>query len=113
MMTRATFRRSLADLLKLRKERLRLERGFESQVRERAAELRRQAREQRTAEAYEEEKNKPETEFDIINDYFREMDIRDLRERLSATKSKAKTTAKSALPDTTDPAVAASNTYRK
>lgn len=82
-------RRSLADLLKLRKERLRLERGFESQARERAAELRRETREnrlaaveKRTAEAYEKEKNKPETEFDIINEYFREENVRDLREAL-------------------------------
>jgi hypothetical protein len=83
------FRRCLTDLLKLRKERLRLERGFESQARERAAELRRESREQRLAalgkreaEAYEKERNKPETEFDIINEYFREMNTRDLREAL-------------------------------
>jgi hypothetical protein len=62
------FRRCLADLLKLRKERLRLERGFESQARERAAEVRRETREQRltahekrAAEAYEKEKNRPPT----------------------------------------------------
>ncbi len=83
------FRRCVADLLKLRKERLALERGFESQKRERAAELRRDSREQRLAavekrdaEAYEKEKNKPETEFDIINEYFREINTRDLREAL-------------------------------
>ena len=90
------FRRSLADLIKLRKERLRLERGFESQARERAAELRRESREgrlaaieKRTAEAYEKEKNQPETEFDIMNDYFREINTRDLREALG-TKPKRK-----------------------
>lgn len=83
------FRRALADLLKLRKERLHLERGFESQARERAAELRRETREQRlaavekrAAEAYDKEKNKPESEFDIINEYFREVNTRDLREAL-------------------------------
>jgi hypothetical protein len=85
------FRRALTDLLKLRKERLRLERGFESQARERAAELRRESREQRLsaaekreAEAYEDEKNRPPTEFDVLNDYFREQDLEDLRERLAA-----------------------------
>jgi hypothetical protein len=89
------FRRSLADLIKLRKERLRLDRGFESQKRERAGELRLEAREQRlaaqekrTAEAYEKEKNRPESEYDIINEYFRELNTRDLREALG-TKPKA------------------------
>jgi hypothetical protein len=83
------FRRCLADLLNLRKERLRLARGFESQARERAAELRRESRErrlsaleEREAEAHEKEKNKPETEFDVMNEYFREMNTRDLREAL-------------------------------
>ena len=89
------FRRCLTDLLKLRKERLRLERGFESQARERAAEIRRESREQRLtatekreAEGYEREKNKPESEFDIINEYFREQDLQDLRERLAAANAK-------------------------
>src|SRR4051812_46026736 len=40
------FRRCLADLLKLRKQRLQLERGFESQERARAAERRREVAEQ-------------------------------------------------------------------
>ncbi|MFL6446325.1 MAG: hypothetical protein ACJ746_01280 [Bryobacteraceae bacterium] len=90
------FRRSVADLKKLRKERLRLERGFESQARDRASELRREAREgrlaaqeQRAAKAYENEKNRPESEYDIINDYFREMNTRDLRDALG-TKPKRK-----------------------
>jgi hypothetical protein len=90
------FRRALADLLKLRKERLRLERGFESQTRERAAELRRESREtrlaaaeKREAEAYAEEKNRPETEFDVLNEYFREQDILDLRERLAEAGAKS------------------------
>jgi hypothetical protein len=90
------FRRALADLLKLRKERLRLERGFESQGRERAAEVRRESREQRLAaagkreaEAYEKEKNRPETEFDVLNEYFREQDILDLRERLAEAQEKS------------------------
>ena len=89
------FRRALADLLKLRKERLRLERGFESQARGRAAELRRESREQRLssaekreAEAYEKEKNRPPTDFDVLNDYFREQDLKDLRERLADATSR-------------------------
>lgn len=89
------FHRALTDLLKLRKERLRLERGFESQARERAAEVRRESREQRLsaaekreAEAYQREKNRPPTEFDVLNDYFREQDLQDLRERLAAATAK-------------------------
>ncbi len=90
------FRRALADLLKLRKERLRLERGFESQARERAAELRRESREHRLAatetreaEAHEKEKNRAETDFDVLNEYFREQDILDLRERLAEANEKS------------------------
>jgi len=89
------FRRALTDLLKLRKERLRLERGFESQRRERAAEVRRESREQRLsatekrqAEAYQKEKNRPPTQFDILNDYFCEQDLLNLRQNLAAATAK-------------------------
>src|SRR4051794_12921825 len=57
------FARCLAALLKLRKDKLALERGFESQERERARERCRQAEEQREREAAEAEREEEGTEW--------------------------------------------------
>lgn len=76
-----SFHRCLFNLSKLRKERLALQRGFESQERARALEERRNKLAAREDEAYEKEKNKPLDEVESMLQYFREMNLRDLMEQ--------------------------------
>ena len=75
------FRRCLADLLKLRKQKLQLERGFESQEREQAAERRREVAAQ-CRSFRKSQLNLQESEdvddilagFEALDDYFRTTD---------------------------------------